>query len=130
VTVDEIHQRVVSFFDDFNAAFLTFDGDRVAAKFSLPFLARNSDGLSTIFDNRADVARYFQTYLDEYQAKDCRQCRYSELQVVVLGKGAAVASVRWSLLNDAKAAVLDWRESYLLSIDPDMPMAFATIDHV
>jgi hypothetical protein len=127
--MNDIPGNIAAFFDDFNAAFATFDGDRVATKFTLPLLARGSDGVATVFHSQPEVAGYFQRYLDEYRAMGCVRCQYSELQVTRLGEEAAVASVRWSLLDSAMATVVSWRESYLLTLGSGVPTAFATIDH-
>lgn len=122
-------RNIAKFFDDFNEVFTTFDGKRVAAKFSFPCLARSSAGVSRVFHNQDVLAHYFQDYLDDYRAKGCVRCRYSELEVTKLGVTAVLASVRWSLLDTAMAEVLSWRESYLLSVEAGDATAFATIDH-
>jgi len=126
---DECGGEIAAFFDDFNAAFATFDGGRIALKFTVPFLAHGSGGISTVLHSTADVARYFQKYLDDYRARGCVQCGYSELQVTMLGKESAIATVRWSLFDSAMSTVVSWCESYLLAVGAGMPTAFATIDH-
>lgn len=128
--MDEIHRKIMSFFDDFNDAFATFDGRRVASKFSFPFLARNSEGTSTVFSNEAELSQYFQKYLNAYRQQGCVVCRYADLRVVMLGQETAVASVCWSLLDAAGATVTSWHESYMLSIGAEVPTAFASIDQV
>lgn len=122
--------RITVFFEDFNDAFATFDGNRVATKFSFPFLARGSDGISRVFDNQTELAHYFHEHLVDYRAKGCVRCEYSELQVTELGETTALASVRWSLRDHAMAEVLTWRESYLLNMGSGAATAFATIDYV
>lgn len=126
----EAYRAIVGFFDDFNEAFKTFDGDRVASKFSFPFLARQGDGRTSVYSDRPQLARYFQNYLDDYREQGCVACRYDELQIVMLGVETAVASVCWTLLDASMATVLSWHESYLLAVGSGMPTAFATIDHV
>ncbi|MAM87870.1 MAG: hypothetical protein CME36_11250 [unclassified Hahellaceae] len=117
------------YFDDFQEAFASFDGSRVAAKFSLPFMAKSLDGSCTIFDTRDRLSAYFQAFLDEYGSKGCHECRYSELDLNWLGLESALATVSWSLLGDSGEPVMAWTESYLLSIVEDLVLAFATIDH-
>lgn len=121
--------EIAAFFDDFNEAFATFDGHRVATKFSLPFLARSSDGSSKVFSHQEELTSYFHQFLDDYRARGCVSCRYQELQVTALGEAVALASVRWLLFNSAMTEVMGWRESYLLSIGSGAATAFATIDH-
>jgi hypothetical protein len=127
--MNERQGHIAAFFDDFNAAFATFDGHRVAAKFAFPCLTHSRDGASRVFHDQDELARYFQAYLDDYCATGCVLCQYSELQVVSLGEEVAVASVCWSLLDSAMATVVSWRESYLLTLGSGLPTAFATIDH-
>jgi hypothetical protein len=127
--VTGMQEEIAAFFDDFNAAFATFDGSRVAAKFSLPMLARNSEGVSKVFHSQPELARYFQGHLDEYRAMSCVRCQYSELSVTALGSTAALVTVRWSLLDSAMATAVSWRESYLLNTGSGAATAFATIDH-
>ncbi|MDK8465147.1 hypothetical protein [Marinobacter sp. SS13-12] len=67
---------VKEFFDDFVAAFSSFDGDRVATKFSLPYMAKGPGDSCSVFDSRFQLAEYFQSYLDEYHSQGCRECRY------------------------------------------------------
>lgn len=126
---NERQEKIAAFFDDFNDAFATFDGTRVATKFSFPFLARSSDGLSQVFYNSYELSRYFQQFLDGYHAQGCIRCQYSELQVTGLGETVALASVCWSLQDSAMATVQSWRESYLLNVEASEALAFATIDH-
>ncbi len=127
--MDETTRKITFFFDDFTVAFATFDGSRVASKFTFPYLARDRDGNSTVFHDQAALANYFQRYLDTYRDTGCVQCQYSELHIQELGKEAAMASVCWTLRDVAKATVLQWHESYVLNTALSVPLAFASIDH-
>ena len=123
--------RIISeYFDDFVDAFATYSGERVAAKFTVPYMVRGEWGNSKLFETFSDVSRYFQSYLDEYRATGCSRCRYSNLDVKWLGSESALASVDWSLLDQADVPVISWSESYLLAVLGDQALAYASIDHV
>ena len=122
-------QLVKEYFDDFVDAFATFDGERIATKFTIPYLVRETACTSRIFDSIAHVSRHFQSYLDEYKEKGCTECRYSNLDIKCLGSESVLASVDWTLLNHSGSTVMAWTESYLLSLNGKQATAFASIDH-
>ena len=126
---EKLEDAVEAYFEDFVAAFTEFNGERVARKFSLPYLAKGMGAACTAFDSYPRLAEYFQSYLDDYYSQGCRECRYSNLSVTWLGSECAVASVTWSLLNASGVAVTSWTESYMLSFVDGKAMAFATVDH-
>jgi hypothetical protein len=120
---------VKDYFDDFIAAFSTFNGERVATKFIVPYLAQGASGERTLFTTVSELGEYFQQYLDEYQRKGIVQCRYANLEVKWLGTESAVASVTWSLLDAAGSLIMSWSESYVLAITKEQALAFASVDH-
>ena len=118
------------FFDDFVEAYATFCGERVASKFRMPFMAISEGNISKLFTTHEELAKYFQAYLDDYKAKGCVSCSYSDLQVIQLGMESAIASVSWHLCDDSENELIGWRESYLLCVGGSKPLAYVTIDHV
>src|SRR5690554_3985942 len=121
---------VKEFFQDFVAVFSSFDGDRVATKFSFPYMAKGPGDVCHVFDSRIQLAEYFQSYLDEYYSQGCRECRYSNLSLNWLGSESVVASVTWNLADTSGATVISWSESYMLTFVNGRAFAFATVDHV
>lgn len=129
--MDEGQESAVKeFFEDFVVAFSSFDGNRVATKFSLPYLAKGPGDACNVFDSRSQLAEYFQSYLDEYHQRGCSECRYSNLSVTWLGAECAVASATWDLVDRSGVSVTSWSESYMLSFVGGKALAFATVDHV
>jgi len=126
---DRKNRIVEAYFDDFNEAFASFSGERVAGKFLIPFMAKGPGTACSVFDSPDDLADYFQAHLDEYEQKGCRQCRHTQLEVKWLGTECALASVHWELLDHGGACLLAWSESYLLSLQDGQALAFATVDH-
>ena len=129
--MDERQEAAIrEFFEDFVSAFSSFDGNRVANKFSLPYVAKGTVGVCSVFDSSSHLAQNFQSYLDDYYRQGCRECRYTIVSVNWLGSECAVASANWDLVNAAGVSVTSWSESYMLSFDGNKALAFATVDHV
>lgn len=129
--MDEKKEAAIKeFFEDFVAAFSSFDCVRVANKFSLPYMAKGPGDTCNVFDSRPHIAEYFQSYLDDYHSQGCRECRYSNLVVSWLGSECAIASATWNLVDALGVSVTSWSESYMLSFTGDKALAFATVDHV
>ena len=124
-----IKDVVKAYFDDFIEAFATYSGARVASKFSVPYLVTGYSGRTTILQSTQEVTQHFQAYLDEYQARGCRSCRYANLELKCIGTESILASVDWTLLDQAGAPVSGWSESYLLSLVGSQVLAYASIDH-
>ena len=125
----ELRTSTQKFFDEFVAAFGSFDGDMVALRYLAPYLAFHSDGSAEVFLLRADTAAYFQKILDTYREKGCRSCRYKDLDIFPLGQNCVVATVTWELLGEDSAVLEVWRESYNLSRAADRYMVFTSTDH-
>ena len=121
---------IKEFFEDFIAAFSSFDGGRVATKFMLPYVAKGPGDACNVFGSEPELAEYFQSYLDEYHTQGCRECRYLNLAVTWLGSECAVASVTWNLVDASGVSVTSWSESYMLAFANGKALAFATVDHV
>lgn len=124
-----ISQRQIrQFFDDFVAAFALFDGQRVAERYLSPYLAQHPHG-GEVFASSAETSAYFQKVLDDYHARGCRSCRYSDLEVVPMGSHCALASVSWELLDGERQPLGGWRESYNLARAGERLLIFASTDH-
>ena len=125
-----VQDAVTSFFDQFVAAFRSFDGNEIAQRYLSPYLAMQADGTIACFSQHSDIAHYSQTVLDDYYAKGCRSCRYKELEVVSMGASCVLGTVTWELLHEDGRVLSEWRESYNLSLVGDRVRVFASVDHV
>ncbi len=105
---------VQSFFDEFDEAFASFDGDVIARRYTEPYLVCRADGSSEVFADSAATGRYFGSVLDEYHEMGVRSCTHRDLDVIDLGGRHALATVTWGLLDSAGSEVTSWRESYVL----------------
>lgn len=129
MTIPVLQQDAEAFFDEFVSAFSRFDGDQIARRYAVPYLAMNADGSSAVFASRQDIGHYFQGVLDEYRRSGCRSCRYVALDVLPLGARCMLATVSWELLRDDASVLVGWSESYQLTRGHDGLRIFASVDH-
>lgn len=120
--------QTTEFFDDFVAAFKTFDGAVIAQRYFSPYVAVQTDGRHKVLEAPSDIAKYFQEFLDQYHANGCRSCGYKELEIATMGQ-CVLATVTWELYNIAGGMVSSWRESYSLSEVNGRLLVYASIDH-
>ena len=125
----DLRDEASGFFDGFVSAFSQFDGDLIARRYAVPYLAMNADGSSAVFASRQDIGHYFQGVLDEYRRSGCRSCRYDALDVVPLGARCLLVTVGWQLLRDDASELVRWSESYQLTRGHDGLRIFASVDH-
>lgn len=130
--MDELTIRCAasSFFDEFVAAFRTFDGSEIACRYQAPYLALHANGTIDCFATHADIGNYFQDVVDGYYSNGCRSCRYGDLEVVALGTQSALATVTWDLLKEDGKVLTSWRESYTLTRVGESLRVIASVDHV
>ena len=127
--VSAVYAKTTAFFDEFVAAFTSFDGALIAQRYRVPFMAMHADGRIDCLNSAAEIAQYLQGFLDHYQAAGACACGYQALEVVEVGAGCVLATLTWQLFDHQGALVSTWRESYNLSCaDEDMHI-FVSIDH-
>lgn len=125
----DLLKDTAKFFGDFVEAFSTFDGAVIAERYFSSYIALHTDGNLECFNSSAEIAEYFQRYLDEYHRNGCRSCGYKEIETVPIGKSCVLATVTWELYSSTGAIISTWRESYNLSYAGERLMVFASIDH-
>ena len=117
------------FFDQFVAAFGTFDGNVVARLFSHPYVAIDQHGNQKVLICDRETATYFQGYLDNYKSRGSESCCYEDLEVVPMGSLAALISVTWTLKNAEGVGIESWRESYCVLRKGGQLRASVSVDH-
>lgn len=120
---------VARFFDDFVAAFATFEGAMIAERYGTPYLACPTEGPVKLFGSRDEIVEYFQGVVDDYRDLGVRSCRYDDVDVVEMGRRCLLATVTWTLLDAEAQAVMSWRESYNLMRSADSLLVYASTDH-
>lgn len=125
---DETTAAAQGFFDDFDEAFVTFDGDVIAQRYAEPYLACRADGSSQAFAGRAETGRYFARVVADYRQMGVVSCTYRDVEVFDLGGPHLLATVTWELLDESGSIVVSWRESYLLVVEADRLRVRTSID--
>lgn len=124
-----VRDCVSTFFDEFVAAFPSFDGKVISDRYRAPYLAMKTNGEIVLFSSNSDIANYFQGIVDEYYAEGCRSCCYRDLDVVTVSEACVLGTVTWVLLTEKGLELSRWRESYNISIKGDELKIFSSIDH-
>lgn len=110
-----LHKEATAFFDAFVAAFSSFDGVQVVARYAIPGLAIRSDGNAQVLQSRPELEAFFQQVLDNYHRDGCRACRYRDLIVTPIGARSLLGTVTWDLLRADGSVLKSWRQSYNLA---------------
>ena len=121
--------ELTDFFGEFVNAFSSFDGEVIAQRYTVPYLAVSADGSARVYTDRSDVAGYFQEVVDQYHAHGVRSCRYRDLQFTPIGSRFVLASVTWDLLLQDGTVQSTWRESYNIHRTPAGLRIQASTDH-
>lgn len=125
----KLQSDTLAFFDEFTAVFPTFDGAQIARRYAAPYLAIHADGSSDLFSTAESIATYFQRIVDGYRNSGCHSCRYLDLEIVPMGRTAALGTVTWELLRADGSVLAAWRESYNLAYLNGRLKAFVSVDH-
>jgi hypothetical protein len=126
----EMAGEIQHFFEIFCADFSEFDGALIAQRYATPYTSLNAAGTLQVFSTHEEIAHYFQGFLNKYHEQGCRVCRFTELQVLLLGQMSALASITWELLRNDQSVASSWRESYNLSRRGNELRIYASTDHI
>jgi hypothetical protein len=124
-----LEPELTEFFGEFVTAFSTFDGDVIARRYAVPYLAIAADGSARVYADRSAVASYFQEVVDQYRTRGVRSCRFRDLQFMPIGARFVLAAVTWDLVLQDGTVQSTWRESYNIHRAPSGLMIQASTDH-
>jgi ketosteroid isomerase-like protein len=102
------------FFEEYNNAFSSIDGTRIAALYYLPTVTMRADGSVHCLQSRDELARFFQAVADTYHREGYRNGRFKNLQVTPIGGRSALATMDWELQRGDGSVIRQWRQSYNL----------------
>lgn len=122
-------EDIKEFFDRFVTDFSSFDGALIASRYRAPYLAVTSDGDIWECPAPSDLVEYFQSLLDKHSADGVTCTKYENLEFTAIGKSCFLASVTWTMMDDAGGTVSTWRESYNLIKTENGLKIFTSIDH-
>ncbi len=125
-----LHKEATAFFDAFVAAFSSFDGVQVVARYAVPGLAIRGDGNVQVLQSRPDLEAFFQQVLDTYHRDGCRACRYRDLAITPIGNRGLLGAVTWDLLRADGSVLKSWRQSYNLAQTSEGWRIVASTEHL
>jgi len=101
-----------SFFEQYNEAFASIDGRRIAALYHVPTVTMRADGSIHCLQSGEELARFFQGVAETYRRDGYRKGRFRNLEAVPIGGRSALATMDWELLRDDDSVIRAWRQSY------------------
>ena len=114
MTNSELTSGVRAFLDDYNEAFASFDGQRIAALYHLPTVTVRGDGSIHCLQSRVELASFFQGVADTYQKEGSVGSRFDDLQVSPSGGRSVLATLEWKMLRGDGSLIRKRRQSYNL----------------
>ena len=111
----QLASEVRAFFDEYNEAFASIDGQRIAGLYHVPTITMRGDGSIHCLQSRDELARFFQGVGDTYQKDGYSTGLFSNLQVSPIGGQSALATMDWELLRRDGSLIRKWRQSYNLA---------------
>jgi hypothetical protein len=104
--------EVQAFFDQYNEAFASIDGNRVAALYHVPTITVRGDGSIHCLRSSEELAQFFQVVADTYQRDGYRSGTMCDFEVIAIGQGSALATMTWKMLRADASLIRQWRMSY------------------
>ena len=91
MTISELTSDVHAFLDDYNEAFASIDGHRIAALYHLPAVTVRADGSIHCLQSREELARFFQGVADNIEGTATLAG-----DLTIYRSPPSAAAVRWS----------------------------------
>jgi len=114
MTDPDLTSDVRAFFETYQEAFDSIDGQRIAALYCIPAVTMRADGSIHILQSRDELARFFQGVADTYQRDGYAGGRFEEFQVTPIGGRSALVTMEWVMLRRDGSLIRKWRQSYNL----------------
>lgn len=103
-----------AFFTDYNTAFRTIEGRRIAPFYHAPCLTLRGDGSFLLLRERQDIENFFQKVADTYKSDGYSDGAFSNFSATPLGGRSALATMDWELRRHDGSPIRQWRQSYNL----------------
>ena len=104
--------EVQAFFDQYNEAFASIDGNRIAALYHVPTVTVRGDGSIHCLRSREELAQFFQGVVDTYRRDGFRRSTRHDFELVPIGQRSALATMTWKMLRADGSLIRQWRQSY------------------
>lgn len=111
--------EVRAFFDQYNEAFASFDGKRIAALYYMPTVTMRGDGSIHCLQSSEDLASFFQGVVDTYRKDGYSDGNFKNFEALAIGGLSALATMDWELLRQDGSVIKSWRQSYNVVRTPE-----------
>ena len=105
-------EEIRNFFEQYNEAFTSIDGNRIAAFYYMPTVTMRGDGSIHCLQSRDELAKFFQGVADTYYKDGSRTGSLKNLQVLPIGGRSAFATMDWEMRRSDGTLIRGWRHSY------------------
>jgi hypothetical protein len=106
--------EVQGFFEQYNKAFASIDGGRIAARYYMPTVTMRADGSIHCLQSREELAPDSFRMLLKYRGEGYRDGRFNNLEVIAIGGRSVLATMHWELLPGDGSVIRGRRQSYNL----------------
>src|SRR5882724_5978772 len=79
--------EISAFLNQYDEAFTTFDGDKIAALYCIPTITMRGDGSIHSFQSREEIARFFQGVADTYRGEGGKSGTMHDLAQLAQNRG-------------------------------------------
>ena len=109
-----LEHEIRAFFDRYNEAFASFDGNRIASLYHAPTITVRGDGSIHCLGSHEELAQFFQGVADTYRREGSRGSTMHDTEVVPIGQRGALTTMTWKMLRADGGLIKQWRQSYNL----------------
>ena len=110
----DLRSNVRAFFESYQAAFDSIEGERIAALYHIPTVTMRGAGSIHSLQSREELARFFQGVADSYQKDGYAGGSFEEFEVSPIGECSALATMDWEMRRRDGSLIRKWRQSYNL----------------
>jgi hypothetical protein len=109
-----LEHEIQAFFNQYNEAFASVDGNRIASLYHAPTITVRGDGSIHCLRSHEELARFFQGVVETYHREDLRSSTMHDTEVVPIGQRSALTTMTWKALRADGSLARQWRQSYNL----------------
>ena len=107
-----IEDQMTDFFNRYNAAFTSADGEKIASLYNAPTVTMRGDGTIHCLQSSDEIAEFFQGISSSYYAEGSRGGIFKNLNVVPIGGCSALTTLDWELWREDDSLIRGWCQSY------------------
>jgi len=112
MTSGALTDEVRAFFEEYNNAFASIDGKRIAELYHMPTVTMRGDGSIHCLQSRQDLSQFFQGVADSYYKDGYRSGTIANFKIVPIGRRSALATMDWEMWRGDGSLIRMWRQSY------------------